>query len=113
MTPMTAEQRKIADRERPTALCSRRNEGGCAGAICVSHPFGRRVQRRWMWCWMCYEHHQGKLQNEQIGRYYCYLQATDDDLRKFKLYSSMKHEKSWLIGMYDPSGGNWNTAVVK
>lgn len=85
---MTAEQRAIADRERPTAQCARRGEGGCYGAICVSHPLGRKVQKRWMWIWCCYRHHQGDLQNEQIGRLHAYRQATEEMIK-------MTYPKTW------------------
>ena len=81
MTQMTTQQRKLADQERPTAVCARVKEGGCGGRLEVSHPFGRKVQERWMWLWVCTRHHRGELQNEQVAKMHAYNQASDDDLR--------------------------------
>ena len=80
---MTKEQRRIADSERPTAVCARRSEGGCSGPINVSHPFGRRIQERWLWCWICKEHHTGELKSESIGRWIVLNQAGELDFAKY------------------------------
>ena len=102
MTPMTPEQRKIADAERPKAICARIREGGCSGRLEVSHPFGRRVQKRWMWIWCCHEHHEGTRKNEKIGLLHCYLQADDEEIIDTfpKTYKIYLQEKKWLKQEY-------------
>lgn len=97
-TPMTREQRKIADRERDGASCARMNEGGCAGRLEVSHPFGRKIQKRWQWIWCCTRHHRGDLQNESIGRLHAYQQATDEMVKETypKTYKLMLQDKKFL-----------------
>lgn len=88
---MNAEQRRIADAERPYAVCGRRSEGGCKGRLNVSHPYGRRIQERWLWCWICEEHHTGKLKNESIGKWIVLNQAKPEDFAKYK-----KSEAGWV-----------------
>jgi hypothetical protein len=99
---MTSAQRRIADEERPTAVCARRAEGGCDGYVQVSHPFGRKIQMRWMWVWICYEHHQGKKKNEQIGRLHAYRQATDEMIKQAfpKTWKAQFQEREWLKSKY-------------
>lgn len=101
-TPMTREQRKISDRERDNATCIRMNEGGCTGKMDVSHPFGRKVQERWMWIWCCHEHHEGKRKNEEIGRLHCYQQTTEEEIKATfpKTYQIYLNDKKWLEKKY-------------
>lgn len=102
MTPMNAEQRAISDKERPDAKCARMGEGGCFGEMQVSHPFGRKIQERWMWIWCCKTHHMGELKNEQIGRLHAYRQATDDMIKKTfpKNWQEKLHDRKWLENKY-------------
>lgn len=97
---MNKEQRKIAEAERPMARCGRRSEGGCYGRLNVSHPFGRRIQERWMWFWCCETHHTGSLKNESIGKWIVLNQATEEDLRRSKIYGMLKQEREYLNKKY-------------
>lgn len=102
MTPMEAKQRALANQERPDARCLRIGEGGCSGELQVSHPFGRKVQERWLWIWECREHHMGKLKNEKIGRLHAYQQATDEMIKATfpKNWQEKLQDKRWLEEKY-------------
>jgi len=93
----------MADKERPTAKCVRANELNCKGVLEVSHPFGRRIQKRFMWVWMCERHHRGDLKNEQLGRFYCYEQASETDLKETypKTWEMYARERDYLRKKYD------------
>lgn len=101
-TPMTREQRKMADEESEFANCLRMGEGKCAGRLEVSHPFGRKVQFRWMWLWACHNHHEGEEKNEEIGRLHCYQQATEEDIKTAfpKTWKQYLNDKNWLETKY-------------
>lgn len=101
MTPMTPEQRRTADAERPYAICGRRSEGGCKGRLNVSHPYGRRIQERWMWFWCCEEHHTGKLKNTQKDKWIVLNQAGKWEFDIYpKCTESWKQELSYLNTLY-------------
>lgn len=101
MTPMTREQREIADRERPGAVCGRAHEGGCSGRLNVSHPYGRRIQERWMWFWCCERHHTGDLKNTKKDKYMVLLQGNEEDFSKYpKAAPNWRQDKEYFLRLY-------------
>lgn len=84
------------------AICARSDEGGCNGRLTVQHPFGRVVQERWMFIYLCYEHHQGKLQNKRRDEYLAYCQTDDEGIKRTfpKTYAVHLQRKLYLSGLY-------------
>lgn len=94
--------RAIVEEEIEYAECARAHEGGCKGRLTVQHAYGRVIQERWMFIYLCHEHHQGKLQNKRKDKYLCLLQATDEDFDKYpKSAPQWKQDKKYLQTLYN------------
>lgn len=88
--------------------CVRGHEGVCDGRVTIEHVFGRKYEAAWNCILLCERHHSiGKylhakdgLLNKEVNRFHAYKQATDADLKKFKLYRQMMQEKEFLLNKY-------------
>jgi hypothetical protein len=105
VTPMSLEQRRLADQERPTATCARleTDPDHICNHLEVSHPLGRVLpQMRWQWIWSCYLTHQGKLKSNEKDLYLAYKQASEEQIRSRypKTYQDHLQKKSWLSAKY-------------
>lgn len=104
MKPMKKGLREqVLERDK---YCVRHLEGNCEGRLTIEHAFGRKYERLWNCITLCAYHHSvdefqdsGGL-NKEINKYYAYKNATDEDLREFKLYAQMKQEKKYLMAKY-------------
>lgn len=102
---MTREQRTIADRERPRAVCQRRlldPDHSCDRPLEVSHPLGRKVQYRWMWLWSCRRTHRGDFKNNEKDLFIVLQQATEEDIKLAfpKTYPDLIQKKKYLTSKY-------------
>lgn len=100
MKPIPKKIREQISLEIGKAQCARKNDGGCNGRLTVEHAFGRVKQSRWNLIFLCWYHHLGGGLDKAKNKYHAYQQATDDDLRAFKLYEQMKQEKKHLTSLY-------------
>jgi hypothetical protein len=105
-----AMQKGLRDKvlQRDNYKCVRWKEQTCKGRMdTMEHPFGRKYERFWSTLTMC-AYHAGVDEyynkagfNKEINKAYAYLNATDEDLREFKLYPQMKREKQYLLDKYE------------
>ena len=98
---MTQELRTIVEAEMPTAKCARLS-AECHGRLTVEHPFGRVVQERWLFIYLCYHHHLGKGYNKEMNQYLAYAQASDGEMKRTFPKTSESHQtkKRWLTEKY-------------
>lgn len=103
MTPMTSDLKAIVNAEIGRAWCSRNDEGGCSGRLEVSHPLGRKVQKRWMFHYLCTQHHRGELKNNAKDKYIVYKQADDELIKQTfpKTFKQHLQEKKYLTDLYE------------
>lgn len=93
--------REIVEAEIDDATCAREDEGGCKGRLTVQHPYGRVIQERWLFLYLCHEHHQGKLQNLKKDKLLCLRQATPEDFAKYpKSAPQWERDKNYLTKLY-------------
>lgn len=94
--------------ERDNRQCVRSHEGTCQGRKdTMEHAFGRKYERLWNVITLC-AYHAGvdnyddkKGFNKEINKYHAYKNATDEDLKEFKLYPQMQQEKKYLTAKYE------------
>jgi len=98
---------KVLERDKQ---CVRHLEGNCCDELTIEHAFGRKYERLWNCIALCafhhsvYEHQDGGGLNKEINKYHAYKNATDEDLKEFKLYPQMKQEKKYLTAKYGDCG---------
>jgi len=101
MIAMTPKMRAIVEEEIELADCARIDEGDCKGRLTVQHAYGRTIQERWMFIYICHEHHQGKRQNKRRDKYLCLMQATEKDFNKYPKHAPQwRQDKKYLITLY-------------
>lgn len=101
MIPMTAKLRKIVAAEIATATCARA-DSQCSGRLTVEHAFGRKVQKRWQFIYLCWFHHFGPGFSKSLNEHLAYQQADETEIRATFPKTAEAHlqKKNYLMTKY-------------